>query len=161
MINADYFTISMWIKGFQTYFLLTSSTLLTDVHFWCLLLPKIKEQNMCLLRKQSQRGKAAGHGWQDLFPLLTYCTIILVFIWLFGRKRTEDYSWNILFAPNTQSSRKYAVKYAWERKDALKQKLWSVNDYPKNGANNVKNLKMEINKAHSVAYSCLHVRDPK
>lgn len=84
MINADYFTISMWIKGFRTHFLLTSSTLLTDVHFWCLLLPKIKEQNMCLLRKQSQRGKTAGHGWRrfisSAYVLHNYSCIYLV-VW--------------------------------------------------------------------------------
>lgn len=50
MINADSFTVSMWIKGFETHFLLTSSALLTDMHFCCLLLHKIREQNICLLR---------------------------------------------------------------------------------------------------------------
>lgn len=82
VINADYFTISTWIKGFQIHFLLTSSALLTDVHFWCLLLPKIKEHNMCLLRQQSQRGETAGQSWRRFissrYILHSYSCIYLV-----------------------------------------------------------------------------------
>lgn len=50
MINAGHFMASMWMKGFELHSLLACDALLTDIHFWCSLLHKIKEQKICLLR---------------------------------------------------------------------------------------------------------------
>lgn len=152
VINADYFTISMWIKGFQTHFLLTSSALLTDVHFWCLLLRKIKEQNICLLRQHTQRGQTAGQSQLRL--------ISSSYVW--------HNSWTYLVAEK-EKNRRLFLEHSFCPKHPECKKLQSGKKSEKgrmfknkscdqsiiitnNDANIVKNLKMMINTASSTGH---------
>jgi hypothetical protein len=91
------------------YFLLASRALFTDMHFWCLVIYKITEQNLCLLTWHSQPCSVAGH---ELIKIYFPCKLTArLFLCLFGCVGgREDYSRKVLFALNSQLSGKHEAQ---------------------------------------------------